>query len=153
MFIIKLLSQQISGIIIPHHQENKTVYYCIRCSALVVLAVVVCSWAISCVHCVNSKFHTEHTAYDPAPHNQSQHNQCRTPYALIYSLDLLRMGKMMPETWWDRSLIINTGLVASCWFISLHRMFHDARSQEPNTWLLSTLCEGWQHKNNLNVRV
>ena len=27
--------------------------YCILCSALVVLAVVVCSWVISCVHCVN----------------------------------------------------------------------------------------------------
>jgi len=35
-----------------HHQEKKTVYYCIWCSALVVLAVVVCSWAVSCVHCV-----------------------------------------------------------------------------------------------------
>ena len=30
-----------------------------------------------------------------------------------------------------RSLIINIGLVASCWFISLHAAFHDARSQEP----------------------
>jgi hypothetical protein len=28
----------------------------------------------------------------------------------------------------DRSLIINIGLVASCWFISLHSTFHDARS-------------------------
>jgi hypothetical protein len=27
---------------------------------------------------------------------------------------------MIPETCWDRSLIINIGLVASCWFISLH---------------------------------
>jgi len=35
-----------------HHQENKTVHYCIWCSALVVLAVVVWSWVISCVHCV-----------------------------------------------------------------------------------------------------
>ena len=28
--------------------------------------------------------------------------------------------RMIPETCWDRSLIINIGLVASCWFISLH---------------------------------
>jgi len=28
------------------------VYYCIWCSALVVLAVVVWSWVVSCVHCV-----------------------------------------------------------------------------------------------------
>jgi len=40
-----------------HHQENKTVYYCIWCSALVVLTVVVWSWFVSCVH-------TVHTAYD-----------------------------------------------------------------------------------------
>jgi len=63
------------------------VYYCIWCSALVVLAVVV--W--SCVHCVKV-------------------------------IVLLQCG--------DRSLIINIGLVASCWFTSLHHAFHDARSQE-----------------------
>ena len=30
-------------------------------------------------------------------------------------------------------LIIDVGLVASCWVISLHHTFHDARSQEPKT--------------------
>ena len=34
-------------------------YYCMWCSALVVLAVVVWSLVVSCVH-------TVHTAYDPA---------------------------------------------------------------------------------------
>jgi len=163
-----------------HHQENKTVYYCIWCSAPVVLAVVVwsrvvrlskfylnmfraslcpssgeedrvyCIWCsalvvlavivwnriVSCVHCVHVTFrlrHTVHTAYDPAPHNHSQHNQCRTPYAVIHGLVLLMMGIMMPETCWDRSLIRGIGLVASYWFISLHHTFHDARSQEPKT--------------------
>ena len=38
-----------------HHQENKTVYYRVWCSALVVLAAVVWSWVVSCVHCVNSR--------------------------------------------------------------------------------------------------
>jgi len=33
-----------------HHQENKTVYYRIWCSVLVVLAVVVWSCVVSCVH-------------------------------------------------------------------------------------------------------
>jgi len=30
------------------------------------------------------------------------------------------------------------GLVASCWFISVHPTFHDARSQEPKIkkWIL-----------------
>jgi len=77
-----------------------------------------------------SNLHTVHTAYDPAPHN---HNQCRTPYAVIHGLGLLMMVIMMPETCCDRSLIINIRLVASCWFISLHPTFHDARSQEPKT--------------------
>jgi len=67
-----------------------------------------------------TKIHKVHTAYDPAPHNHSQHNQCRTPYAVIHGLVLMMMGIMMPETCWDRSLIINIELVASCWFISLH---------------------------------
>jgi hypothetical protein len=88
-------------------------------TALVVLAVVVWSWVVSCVHCV-------HTAYHPAPHNHSQHNQCRTPYAVIHGLDLLMMGIMMPETCWDRSLIINIGLVESFWFIFLHPQNRDS---------------------------
>ena len=49
MFIIKLLSQHVSGIIMPghhyaHRHENKRVHCHIWCSALVVMAVVVWSW-------------------------------------------------------------------------------------------------------------
>ena len=96
------------------------------------LSVVVSSCVVSCVHWVKvtvrlfeskSKLHTVHTAYDPAPHNHNQHNQCRTPHAVVHGLVLLMMGIMMPETCWDRSLIINIGLVASCWFLSLHPSF------------------------------
>ena len=71
--------------------------YCIWCSAPVVLAVVVWSWVVSCVHCVKV-----------------------TPHAVAHGLVLLMIGIMMPETFCDRSLIINIGLVASCWFRSLH---------------------------------
>ena len=67
-------------------------YYCIWCSALVVLAVVVCSWVVSCLHCVKVTVR-------------------------------LMMGIIMPETCRDRSFIINIGLVASCWFISLHPVY------------------------------
>ena len=66
---------------------------------------------------------TVHTACVPAPHNHSHHNQCRTPYAAVHTLVLLMMGVMMPETCWDKSLIINIRLVASCWFLSLHLTF------------------------------
>ena len=51
--------------------------------------------------------------------------QCRTPYAVIHSLVLLKMGIMLSETCWDISLIIrvNTRLVASCWFLFLHPIY------------------------------
>ena len=41
-------------------------------------------------------------------------------YAAVHTLVLLMMGIMMPETCWDKSLIIKIRLVASCWFLSLH---------------------------------
>ena len=69
---------------------------------------------------------TVHTARVPAPHNHSHHNQCRTPCAAVHTLVLQTMGIMMPETCWDKSLIINIRLVASCWFHSLHRLFPHA---------------------------
>ena len=68
-------------------------------------------------------FVTVHTARFPAPHNHSHHKQCRTPHAAVHTLVLLMMGIMMPETCWDKILIINIGLVASCWFLSLHPTF------------------------------
>jgi len=80
----------------------------------------------------NSNFHIVHTACDPAPHNHSQHSQCRTPYAVIHGLVLLMMGIMIPETCWDRSLIINIWLVASCWFLSLHPTFVIHGHKSPN---------------------
>ena len=78
---------------------------------------------------------TVHTARVPAPHNHSQHYQCITPYAAVHSLVLLMMGIMMPETCWDKSLIINTRLVASCWFLSLHPVF-DFVTEEIESGLL-----------------
>ena len=62
---------------------------------------------------------TDHTARVPATHNHSQHYQCRTPYAAVHTLVLLMMGIMMPETCWDRSLIINIRLS-----LLFHRAFH-----------------------------
>jgi len=90
----------------------------------------------------NSNLHTMHTAHDAAPHNHSQYNQCRTPYAVVHDLVLLMMGIIMSETCWDRSLIINIGLVASSWSLSLSLSLslpyvHDARSQEPKRRYLS----------------
>ena len=50
MFIIKLLSQHVSGIIMPIIRRT-SVHCRMWCSALVVMAVVVWSWDASCVHC------------------------------------------------------------------------------------------------------
>ena len=64
-----------------------------------------------------------HSLQPSSPHYHSQHKQCRTPYAVIHGLVLLMMGITVPETCWDRSLIINISLVASCWFLFLHPTF------------------------------
>jgi hypothetical protein len=69
MFIIKLLSQHVSGIFMPIIRRSRP-----------------------CITAYGVQQYV-HTAYDPAPHNQ-----CRTPYAVINDLDLLTMGIMMPET-------------------------------------------------------
>ena len=79
--------------------------------------------------------------------------QCRTPYAAVHTLVLLMMDIMMPETCWDKSLIINIRLVAFCWSHSLHPTFmmHGHKSlklvsQWPSAatfssaWYLPLLC-------------
>jgi len=91
-----------------------------------VMAVVV--WS-----CVHFNLHTVHTA----AHNHSQHNQCRTPHALGHGLILLMIGIMMPETYWDRSLIINIGLVSSCGACGvLHWLCW--------LWLCGAVCTVWR---------
>ena len=51
MFIIKLSNSTCFGHHYAHHQENKTVFYCIRCSAWVCRLWLAVVWW-SCVHCV-----------------------------------------------------------------------------------------------------
>jgi len=85
-----------------------------RCSASVCrLWVAVVLW--SCV------------VHEAAPQDHSQPQPThpgRTPHAVGHGLILLMMGVMMPETCWDRSLIINIESVASCWF-SLFTLCND----------------------------
>jgi len=70
-------------------------------------------------HCVKATF-TQCTQLTTQLHqttsNHSLHTQCRPPHAARHGLINLMMGIMMPETCWDRSLVINIDLVASCWF-------------------------------------
>ena len=113
MFIIKLLSQHVSGIIMPIIRRTKV------CTAaygvLVVMAEVVWSWDTSCVHCESYWSNSSwHSSTQPQPSQPEHHTR------QWHSLVLLMMGIMMPETCWDKSLIINIRLVTSCWFLSLH---------------------------------
>jgi hypothetical protein len=103
MFNIKLLSQHVSGIIMPIIRRVRP------CPTACGVPHWVC-WLWSCGAARNST----------SPQPTSLHTQCRTPHAVGLRLTLLLMGIMMPETRWDISLIINIGLVASCWFLSLH---------------------------------
>ena len=133
MLIIKLLSQHVSGVIMPIIRRTRpcTTAYGVLHWLCWLWVCGAASWAVCTVWKSNSNFHTVHTAHDPAPHNHSQHNQCRTPYAVVHGLVILMMGIMMPETCWDSSLIINIGLVASCWFLSLHPMVLTLVSRQP----------------------
>jgi len=61
--------------------------------------------------------------------------------AVIHGLVLLTMGIMMPETFWDRSLIINIRLVASCWSLFLHPIEKNVHNSVLKYTLLSYFNE------------
>jgi hypothetical protein len=143
MFIIKLLSQHVSGVIMPIIKRTR-----VRTAAYGVLHWLWWLWLCGAVCTV----FTVHTACVPAPHNHSHHNQCRTPYAAVHTLVLLMIGIMMPETCWDKSLIINIRLVASCWFLSLQPKFMFTPYEHGgcgchSVWLMPLqLLSCWRHK-------
>ena len=92
----------------------------------------------SCVHCapsqctqLASQLHTTTVIITSAEHHM---RQC--------TLVLLMMGIMMPETCWDKSLIISIRLVPSCWFFSLFTLlvsFFSYLSNLLHTWLSHSL--------------
>jgi len=77
MFIIKLLSQPVSGIIVPIIRRTRpctTAYGVLHCLCWLWLAVVVWSCVVRCVNCVesNSNLHRVHAAHDADPEDHSQ---------------------------------------------------------------------------------
>ena len=90
MFIIKLLSQHVSGIIMPIIRRTRV------CTAAYGVLHWLCGAGTRAVCTV------------------------KVTVRLASSAVLLMMGIMTPESCWDKSLIINIRLVASCWFLSLH---------------------------------
>ena len=77
MFIIKLLSQHVSGIIMSiirkQECELPQMVFCTGCDGC---GCVELGRELCALFNVN-------TARVPAPHNHSHHNQCRTPYAAV----------------------------------------------------------------------
>ena len=122
MFIIKLLSQHVSVTIMPIIRRIRpsptacgVLPGCIGCGLLWFCGAA--SWTVSTVW--RLLFDTVLTAHDADPQDHSQPQPThpgRTPHAVGHGLILLMMGIMVTETCWDRSLIINIELVASCWF-------------------------------------
>ena len=100
MFNIKLLSQHVSGIIMPIIRRIRPC----PTACGVLPGCVGCGWLLSCGA--------------PQDHSQPQPTHPgTTPHAVGHSLILLMMGIMMPETCCDRSLIktSNYVVVACCW--------------------------------------
>ena len=50
---------------------------------------------------------------------------------------------MMPETCWDKSLIINIRLIASCWFLSLHPTTTVFRWDSKQPAHMCSVCVTW----------
>ena len=130
MFIIELLSQYVSGIIMSIIRRTRlytTAYGVLHCNkrggGIPIKHHGVHIYTRNPNYICNSLLHTKTlwlTTYGFIPLLL----KCRTPYAVVHCLVLLMMGIMMPETCWDRSLIMNIGLVASYWFLSLHLTYY-----------------------------
>jgi hypothetical protein len=58
-------------------------------------------------HCCLNSLYTVHTHCLPASQDSSQHIKCWKPYAVVYSLVLLKMGTVVPETCWVIGFSIN----------------------------------------------
>ena len=65
------------------HQENKTVYYRIWCSALVLLAVVVWSWVVSCVQSVKVAVRRPTVTCNCPPPQSLIHSRCHPSPSLV----------------------------------------------------------------------
>ena len=122
--LLSILSQHVSGIIMPILRRTKTVCYCMWCTALVLLDVVGSGCGV--LRCrmqallapYNAAPHNAapHNRYQPHPAEPAQHTTCSNT-----RLGLLKIGIMMPETCWES--VDNKHLaVASFWFsLSLHK--------------------------------
>jgi hypothetical protein len=92
-----LLSQRVSGIIMPIFRRLKALLLHLVlfwvCWMWLVAVVGRCLAALVLTSCKTAP----HDRYQPHPAEPEQHTKCSNR-----SFVLLKMGIMMPETWWDR---------------------------------------------------
>jgi len=86
----------------------------------------------------DSNCHTVHQAHGAAPQDHSQPQPAhpgRTPHAVRHGLILLIMGKIMPETCWDRKFDNKHRISCILLVLSLHLIFtmHGHKILKPNT--------------------
>jgi len=82
----QLLSERVSRIIMPIFRRTKTVCYCIRCTALVLLDVVGCSCgALRCrMRALLTSYNTApHNRYQPHPAEPAQYTVCSNTRSLL----------------------------------------------------------------------
>jgi hypothetical protein len=146
MFIIKLSISTCFRHHYTHHQENKTVYYCIWCSAWVCrlwLAVVLWSRVVSCVHCMKVTVRLAGSCWRMGGVD-GQLEQWVTVQNTI--CDIRRScspndGHNSPRYMLRKKFDYNIWLFASCLFLLLQLT---ARSQEPKKrlqWKSNTRCK------------
>ena len=103
----QLLSQHVSAIILPILRRTKTVLLhmvgCEHCSHLTMQSPTI---ATNHILQGSAPQPLPTTSYKAAPHNRYQPHPIEPVQYTKYSntvFDLLKMGIMMPETYWDRS--------------------------------------------------
>ena len=101
MFIIKLLSQHVSGIIMPIIREQEcALQHMVLCTVTRgeqnrgVMSTKHSRYRLCLVLIIPHKDTTALTSYGFVPLLL----QCRTPYAAVHTIIILMMGIMMPET-------------------------------------------------------
>jgi hypothetical protein len=137
-FIDKPITQHVSGSIVPIFRSTRLYTTAYGFQHLNVLAGVLGRREAGRVHCVEAVFqiYTVYTTCLPASQDSSQHPKCWKPYAVVYSLALLKMGTMVPETCWVIGLSINhnccikLGRPKQTW----RRSVHNEALEEGNSW-------------------
>ena len=124
----QLLSQHVSGIIMPIFRRTKTVCYCIWCTALVRLDVV--GSGCGALRC---RMRALCASYSAAPHNRYQPHPACAPCAVTHGLCSPEDGRNDARNMLRQKLITNIWLLHLVGFLSLHTL-RTVRIRHPACW-------------------